>query len=342
MDRASASVLYLYRSYLRQSRNLPHLYLRQFFQVRARDDINAILSSKSEDRRAERIKLVHKRIHRIQKANNGDRKSFNWILELAYGRKGKLKWDLLEPIRYPSVNDIPNEPIIPGVEKSRPPVYSPELKALLTSSGSRDKKALDRKDLITPRTLPPRANPNSIEALTFGPFSKRREVNIRRRFFQDELKKILPPLQVTEIMPSTNISKVPMRSLGFQNSGVLQELETLIGYSLTENPPKTRRERRSLPAEQPVLIPTTNLERHPSRWVRRRYRALLARIPLLFYECKSNSTQPFRVEKHPLGHFPHDRSVRTMPDLDAVTMAWIEQKSTTNIKRAKGADKGKE
>lgn len=215
------------------------------------------------------------------------------------------------------------------------------MKALFTSPLARRNKPLDRKDLITPRTLPPRANPLSEEARTFGPFSKRREVNIRRRFFQDELKKVLPPLKITETEPSIVAAKVPMRPSAFQRNEVLPELETLIGRDLFQRPPKTRRERHSLPDEEPELTPMTAPERHPSRWVRRRYRTLMAHIPQLVYDPKSNSTQPFHVEKHPLGHYPHDRTVRCMPDVDPVTMAWIEQGSKTNIKQAKNTDKRK-
>ncbi|PPQ67117.1 LOW QUALITY PROTEIN: hypothetical protein CVT25_005718, partial [Psilocybe cyanescens] len=304
----------------------------QFFQIRARDDINAILSAKGEDRQADKFKFVQKVHHQplpgpIQKANDRDRKAFNRILELAYGRVGKLKWDLLEaspvPMRHHSTSTLP-EPIIRGVEKSRPPLYSPELKALFTSSLARLNKPLERRDLITPRTLPPRANPLSEEAQTFGPFSKRREVNIRRRFFQNELKKVLPPLEITKTEGRIVDAKVLLRPLGFQGTGVTQELETLIGRDLFPRPPKTRRERRSSP-EEAESTQTTTTERHPSRWVRRRYRALLAHIPRLIYDPKSNSAEAFRVEKDPLGHHPHDRSVRCMPDADPVTMAWIEQ-----------------
>src|SRR5204863_39349 len=61
--------------------------------------------------------------------------------------------------------------IIPSVEKSRPPVYSPEVVTLLTSPFSRTTKALKPQDLSFPPTLPQRANPTSDMAKLLGPFS---------------------------------------------------------------------------------------------------------------------------------------------------------------------------
>ena len=35
-------------------------------------------------------------LRKLQRANTGDRKAFEHVLDAAYGRKGKLKWELLD------------------------------------------------------------------------------------------------------------------------------------------------------------------------------------------------------------------------------------------------------
>ncbi|KDR85375.1 hypothetical protein GALMADRAFT_355186 [Galerina marginata CBS 339.88] len=318
MSPCSLSILSIYRSYLRQVRKLPHLYLRQFFQIRARDDIQSLLSMKGQRRRELKASSIFKRVRRIEKANSGHIRAFNHVLDLAYGRVGKLKWELLEPLVCDPSTLLP-EPIIPGVEKSRPPIYSPELKALLTSSLARLNRPLDRKDLLTPRSLPPRADPLSEEARLFGPFSKRREVNIRWRFFRSELKKILPPLNL--LSKGSSESQTTARPLAMQGSEAFQDVERLIG-DLYARPPKTRRERQEL-AREPST--STNSKRHPSRWIRRRYRALLSRIPQLVFD-ENTKQGHFRVQAPPLAHHPHERTIKRMPKADSISMAWIEKR----------------
>ncbi|KAF8913033.1 hypothetical protein CPB84DRAFT_1760183 [Gymnopilus junonius] len=319
----SLSLLPLYRSYLRQIRLLPHIYLRHFFQIRAREDIEAIRSTHEEELRNRRAYSVHKRIRRIEKANNGNLKAFDHILDLAYGRVGKLKWELLEPLLSDPTATIP-EPIIPGVEKSRPPIYSPELKALLTSALSRSTKPLDRADLTAPRTLPARADPSSEEARLFGPLSKRREVNIRWRFFRTGLTKVLPPLEIEGRQLCDNQStSVSCRPLAIQNQGIIRDIQNLIGDLFVERP-KTRRERGSNPPSQDISATPQCVKRHPSRWVRRRYRALLSRIPQLVYDPKSTK-EPFSVRTFPLAHYPQDRKADRMRHADPTVMAWVEK-----------------
>lgn len=170
--------------------------------------------------------------------------------------------------------------IISAVEKSRPPVYSSELKALLTSSAARRKKPIDAKNLVSPPTLPTRADPTSEDARLLGPLSKRREVNIRWRYFTAEWQKIRPPLQVVVagagVSPG-DISRAQIRGVGFQGTGVFEDVESLAG-PLRAAPPLTRRELDAGKSSGELQ------SRHPSRWLRRRHQHLLSRLPILTYE----------------------------------------------------------
>ncbi|KAJ6627104.1 hypothetical protein B0H10DRAFT_1780292, partial [Mycena sp. CBHHK59/15] len=180
----------------RQTRKLPHLYLRQVWRIKAFDDVRAILASDNvHGIRNKKISRMRKDLRKIEAANNRDVKAFEHVLDIAYGRKGKLKRETIEPVLVDPTAPKP-PPIIPAVEKSRPPVYSAELKALLMSPHSRTTRPLSQKELDFPTTLPARANPASDDAWLLGPLSKRRETNIRWRYFVAEWKKVRTPLQV--------------------------------------------------------------------------------------------------------------------------------------------------
>jgi hypothetical protein len=227
-----------------------------------------VLITKCDDRRTGKLKRVSKTIQQIRAANNGSHQAFNHILDLAYGRVGRLRWELMEPLLSDPNAPLP-PPIIPGKESSRPPVYSQELTALLISGLSRRKRPLAPDDLSFPPILPQRADPNSSDAQILGPFSKRREVNARWRYFGQEWKKVLPPLQIS-VSPSREVggegsdlgTSTAVRKIGFDGTTVLEEL-----FQLTTKPKNASGSGTFL----------------PRRWLRRRYQELLGRLPILTF-----------------------------------------------------------
>jgi len=226
-----------------------------------------------------------------------------------------------QPILYPEAPLPP--PIIPGVEKSRPPIISPKLKALLTSPHSRTTKPLDKSYIVTPRNMPARADPTSEEARIYGPFSKRREVNIRRRFFKMETKKILPPHEITAdgLMASEGEGHSRTVQQADKSHAIYRDLDSIVG-PIFRGPTKTRREREADPTSDRLeQLPS---DRHPSRWVRRRYRNLLSRIPQLVSRQTKESTS-FSVQPSPLSFAPHQSTATHMPEADPVTLAWLDK-----------------
>jgi len=311
----------LYRSYLRQIRLLPHLYLRQFFKIKARDDIQTILTTKDPQLRSRRMASVLKSVKLVGKANTGETKAFDRVLDLAYGRKGKLRWELMRPLLSDPYAPLP-QPIIPANKKSRPPVYSPALKALLTSAYSRTTKPLKITNLVNPSILPARAEPSSPDACIFGPFSKRREANIRRRYFASEWKKVFPPIEV-QVRPNSQGEKQSVKQLipGFgMRIGVFADIEKTVGTSKAR--PLPRRERSSEQDRSEASIKVG----HPSRWLRRRYRSLLNRLPILLYNPSDNSEQSgsFSVQQSELSLPPYQRPIPYLPEVDSVTLEWLE------------------
>ncbi|KAH9857959.1 hypothetical protein C2E23DRAFT_864963 [Lenzites betulinus] len=302
------SVLSLYRTCLRQIRRLPTEYLRQFFRLKIGDDVRAILDPRLKHLQPTKINRVQKDLRKLRAANGGISKCFDYILDTAYGRRGPLRWEILDPLR--SEPGVPPPPrIISAVESSRPPVYSREMTALLTSDASRTTKALPSAALANPPSLPARANPESPEARALGPFSKRREVNIRWRFFQQELQRTRLPLQVAVNEPTVSggvwsasrntdvdaLARAGVRPVGLQHSGVFEEIE-----SLACPPSKLRHSADRASSAGLTEHPAPSLDSHlPVRFLRRRYQQLLARIPMLVFKPpspKPSGTQPGRFE----------------------------------------------
>ncbi|KAJ7786126.1 hypothetical protein B0H16DRAFT_18455 [Mycena metata] len=282
-------VFTLYKAFVRQTRKLPQLYLRQFWRIKGFDDVRAILKTDASlQTRDQKIKRMAKDLRKLEGANRRNMQAFNHVLGVAYGRKGKLKRELMEPILIDPSAPVPAK-IIPAVESSRPPVYSDELQALLTSSESRMSKVLPKRQLESPPKLPPRANPQSEEARLLGPFSKRRETNTRWRFFTEEWQKVKPPLEVVvdaESYGSTldNVRSVGIRSLPLQGLSVFSDVEALA---------RTRQENvRSKDPHMPS-------KPHPPRWLRRRYRTLLDNLPILTYKKSEGQTPRYSVSLSP-------------------------------------------
>jgi hypothetical protein len=249
----------------------------------------------------------------------------------------------------------PNAPIppriIPAKEKSRPPIYSPELKALLTSAHSRTTKALEPRSLIFPPKFAPRADPYSEEALLQGPLSKRREVNIRWRYFVTEWKKVRPPLQVLVKNDSDqaihnegteDVIRAGIRGFGLQGYGVFEEIENLIGSPWMPKAPTRKGQ------ETREKVSNDSIPRHPSRWLRRRYQELLGRLPILAYSGRTQdgrSISGYSVSLSPRAIAPSQRyTANRLAEVDSVDLAWLtqadreDQKCTAKVKATQIVD----
>lgn len=113
------------------------------------------------------------------------------------------------------------------------------------------------------------------DRVLLGSLSKRREHNIRWRFFQNEWKKVYPPLAVPRQHPAhhTNLHTPPRAPLNFgdQSFSPLQDLLVLAGLPSPDPSSKGGNQQGASPFDGGL----------PVRWLRRRYQALLGRIPLL-------------------------------------------------------------
>ncbi|KAK7059153.1 hypothetical protein VNI00_001780 [Paramarasmius palmivorus] len=271
------------------------------------------------------MKRITRDMRKVEAACNGSTSGFDHVLDLAYGRKGKLRWEIMQPLLNDPTKPLP-APIIASKPKSRPPVYSKELSALITSLYSRRTKPLSTKSLAFPPKLSLRADPTSEEARTLGPLSKRREVNTRWRYFVQEWKKVYPPLDVvvrnasdgSESSSRAATSEANIRGVGFQGERLFEEIEELVGPASPASRPKPRRGEESTSLTAP--------QRHPSRWLRRRYQALLYRLPVLVYTRNSKGGGSYSVElsASAIGHRTTNNSCR-QPELDGGNLAWYQK-----------------
>ncbi|CCL98508.1 uncharacterized protein FIBRA_00507 [Fibroporia radiculosa] len=276
---------------------------------------------------------IFKELARMELANRGVAKRFDHILDLAYGRKGKLKWELMNSILSDPTAPLP-ERIIPTVEKSRPPVYSAELSALLMSTYSHKKKPLTRNALRSPPTLPARANPESDAARLLGPLSKRRKVNILWRFYTDQIQRVYPPLQVAVESGSagetryltdlTSLKHAGIRAVGMQNQDILQDIQSLATHhTCLANSLEDQEAASPSPLSSSHLSP---------RFIRRRFAHLLGRLPILTYrEVLDTTAQPgqhggkYRVSISPSAIHPSLRfSPNHLVNAGADDIAWFE------------------
>ncbi|KII94196.1 hypothetical protein PLICRDRAFT_36431 [Plicaturopsis crispa FD-325 SS-3] len=352
------AVFALYRSYVRETRNLPHIYLRQFFRLKAADEFRVLLNARKVQVRETKFRRAQLELRKVRKANQGAAWAFDHVLDLAYGRKGKLWHELLNPLLTNPGAPLPPR-IISGVDRSRPPAFSPEITALLTSGPSRRTVPLKLSALQTPPLLPARADPTSEEARLLGRLSKRREVNLRWRIFKKEIAKILPPLQVNVkeagdpnestigFSSNADAARTGIRGFGFQGSGIMEELIDIAGPTIRPKP-LTRREKRreGISTATATTSPFDSPPRHP-RWLRRRYKELLYRIPLLTYTPR-NLPSP---EKRPGGKYTVSltenalstrirSSPKRLPYIDDVGMAWVQDTARAET-RGKGRPKNK-
>ncbi|KAH9937246.1 uncharacterized protein B0H18DRAFT_866948 [Fomitopsis serialis] len=319
------AVFSLYRTFHREIRLLPTNYLRHFFRIKLSDDARTLLETHDDQLRAKKMKRVHNELKKLRLANRGVWEKFDHVLDLAYGRKGKLRWELLQPIMT-DPSSPPPDPIIPSVETSRPPVASAELTALLISDASHRKRALYLSRVRRPHLLPKRADPDSEDAQIFGRFSKRREVHIRRDYFQKNLRMLYPPLEVgVEQGPALQsqerrvdklaLQQAGIRPMALQDAGIMEEVHSLATTG-------------RLPNSEDSAFANHQLS---PRFLKRRFASLLARLPILTYSralAESGKRPPGRTDMQFKGYMvslspDHHQHNRTY-DADDSDTAWYQ------------------
>ncbi|KAI0030212.1 hypothetical protein K488DRAFT_54731 [Vararia minispora EC-137] len=325
------AIVSLYRSLLREAKRLPHAYLRQFYYLRAQDEFRRLASTDRGGMQVRKFHRISKELSRLRRANDSVLADFNHILDMAYGRKGPLRYILMKPFLSDPTVPLPPR-IIPMMPKSHPPHYTPELSALMGSPFARmTGKTYSEKELHRPPTLPLRSDPRSDDYRIFGPLSKRREVNIRWRFFCGQWKKTYPPLELTALSAEDSPSLALRRGFVLQKMNLLQEVRALASSS-SNKPPAPRRQREVFNTDLAASGATSlsfshTLHLGPTRFMRRRYKQLLGRIPIITRRPSTTQDEvslTYDISLDPLAIHPSDqRPERCWADVDAVDCAWL-------------------
>lgn len=203
------------------------------------------------------------------------------------------------------------------------------------------------KQLEHPPTLPQRADPTSSDAKILGPFSKRREVNIRRRFFKSETAKVQPPIELFRVhvlQASTSPDKLakpdaiepkaesakqpsPPPIVGFQGTSVFRDLEAIASPNLDI---QKRVVGSALPIPPSsitsVHIRTSTPTTKVNRFIRRQHQKILARIPILTYlEHPNDPIGKYQVSLSPLAHLgsSSNKLSSAVAMADEADLAWL-------------------
>ena len=194
-----------------------------------------------------------------------------------------------------------------------------------------------QKQLQNPPNLPNRADPKSSDAKILGPLSKRRGVNLRWRFFEEEVAKIQPPIEASRAhavqvagsldnLTETGATKqayagdveLTPAPIGFQGSSILCDLESIA--SPNPNVPKHT-------ANPSLPNPTHNIPPTPTvnRFIRRQHRKLLGKIPILTYFKHPNSpVGKYHVSLSPFGYSDSLTELASVvPMADEADLAWL-------------------
>ncbi|KAI0080370.1 hypothetical protein K474DRAFT_314268 [Panus rudis PR-1116 ss-1] len=346
---------------------LPTEYLRQFCRLTFEDAFkDAIATRPRIDLWYEKFKRAQRLQRVVSRAIRHDHSAWKWLLNRAYGRTGKLRAELMQ-----SVCVDPTSPrqrrLITSLGRSRPPVWTPELTALVTSGISRKGKAISQSAVETPPKIVERDDPDRVRLL--GGLPLRLRANIHKRWHREQASKVMPPIQVavqdglTPRSDPASLHRSGVRAIGMQDSGIMEELESISGNLYTP-PTLTRRQRCSGYVDAPLqdkegclgtLPPNTPLSR---RFLRRRFQQLLHEIPILTYAVPQAPSNPsLGSDVHKSGRYIVSSSLCSrsntretiqkparLGEADASSVAWLEhcesqkrqttQKITSNSRKA--------
>ncbi|KAI5839342.1 hypothetical protein DFP73DRAFT_562349 [Morchella snyderi] len=165
----------LLRHLLRQASvlydDVARIYITRYILQRFRVNLTA-----DSWRRTKLLKEGRRGLSVLIRANAGDPKPLTKILKMSYGRTGRRKHELLEPILKQDP-EFELEALIPDEPRSKPPAISAALRVLLSSQYGR------------------KAVPQLPETNIWGrPLPIRRKVNMLHRHHSNLLAKVLPPL----------------------------------------------------------------------------------------------------------------------------------------------------
>jgi len=171
--------LSLYKALQTQTKYLFDANARQFVSRTIESRFRDNLKESGAKRLSQLFKQGRQRLRLLKRANSGDVKSIDTILDHTYGRRGRRKHDLLKP--FYDEPAAPTEPFIPGERRTAPPAIPASIYALMKAD---------------PNVNPEFELPNPP---VYKPFAKRREVNAIWRHYAVMREALRAPLPKNEL-----------------------------------------------------------------------------------------------------------------------------------------------
>ncbi|CAE6340169.1 unnamed protein product [Rhizoctonia solani] len=295
-----SQVLSLYRSLLREAHKLPDPLVKFTYSTYIRNGFRKNARISGENLRYKKIKTAKQKLRQLQAANSGDKTAVARTLSFAYGVTG--------PIRHQNMSAYKRTGIPPSTTDTRPPPFPPALKALVASPLARIKPG-SKNQPDEPMALSLALDKRG----WLGKLPERRERNLWWNWWRDEPKRTLVPAEIEVVEPnpgapsnsptsveysnglSPNAStSLRLRQLGLpvastQESGLIRRAEEFSRSHLIPKAPRRSTERTlGAPNKSPDVTTTVPPQ---SRFMRRRYRELLSKMPLLSFKPSPSSPQ---------------------------------------------------
>ncbi|KAL8828708.1 MAG: hypothetical protein Q9191_002435 [Dirinaria sp. TL-2023a] len=197
------------RALLRQTTYLPDSAAREFFHHHIVDSFRHYCprTPKQSDgtlikkpwlaaRFQQRMKDARKGWRTLVRANHGSRKHLRQVLEMAYGRRGKQKYNLMRDVVPPELSQDSKalEELSLIIEdrhknlESKEPRLSEKLSALIRAQRFQKDSLFAKKNIRSAEPSIPEQN------IWLRPFPKKREKNIRKQWYAETMDRLMPPL----------------------------------------------------------------------------------------------------------------------------------------------------
>ncbi|GAA5927825.1 hypothetical protein JCM3775_006089 [Rhodotorula graminis] len=171
----------LYRQLLKEARHLPDSRVSEHYLHAIRTSFKQPPPPESSSQAVRRVKHAQKLLRHLQAANDGYLHALTRAFETAYGLRGPQKHVALSPFLEPG---LPNRS------------FPPALAALVTSPVAHLSRPPTPAHLLTPPTLPERADPRSEAARLLGPLPDERIRAVKCRWWNLQTGKVRAPLAV--------------------------------------------------------------------------------------------------------------------------------------------------
>lgn len=240
--KSGKTVIESMRALLRQATYLPDSAAREFFHDHIIASFRRYCPRKfrssdkpyqiTRERRKQRLDNARKAWKVLVRANHGSQQHLRRVLEMAYGRRGKKKYDLMKDVLPPETSQDSKalEELSLIIEerhsrvKGKEPRLSEKLYALIRSQKQQKDRLFPKKNIKCTEPTIPEQN------IWLRPMPKNRSKNIRKKWYAETMDRVMPPL------PEADWNRLKDLSLGKLSwEGLRQPRKRAQGHFITDS-----------------------------------------------------------------------------------------------------------